>query len=115
MSHEPGEPLTFQEPDHYSAPAAWAEVKAALREAEEQPSPPTHAVTSSEIALARMLVAYDAWEPEDGDYEEADAPLDAIGDVLVRYDLLAINGSGIYAPNTVVLALIDRVRKAGLL
>ena len=27
MSHEPGEPQGWQEPDHYSAPAAWAAVR----------------------------------------------------------------------------------------
>lgn len=116
MSHEPGEPLTFQEPDHYSAPAAWAEVKAALREAEEQPQPPpAPSVTSSEIALARTLVAYDAWEPEDGVYDDIDNALDDIGDALDGRGFLEVTTAGRYGPNANALALIGRVRKAGLL
>lgn len=115
MSHEPGEPLTFQEPDHYSAPAAWAEVKAALREAEEQPQPQPCTVTSSEITLARMLVAYDAWEPLREPWSDAMDIVSAAGDEFLGSGYLTTNAQSVFVHSDKALALIDRVRKAGLL
>ena len=69
-------------------------------------------ITSSEITLARMLVAYDAWEPEEDDSDAA-LTLDEFTDVLCDY--LEPNEDDISAPNNTARALIDRVRKAGLL
>ena len=118
MTHEPGEPRTFQEPDHYSAPAAWAEVKAALREAEEQPQPQTPtapSVTSSEVTLARMLVAYDAWEPLHEPWSDAMDIVSAAGDEFLGDGYLTTNSQSVFVHSDKALALIDRVRKAGML
>lgn len=67
-------------------------------------------MTSTQITIARMLAAYDAWQP---DADEDAAMLDEIGDILDNYGLLECSPEGIYVPNANGRALIDRARAEG--
>lgn len=84
---------------------------------ETQPAESTPPLTPSQIALARMLDAYDAWAPCEADEETpwAEDTVDQIGEVLDRANLLEVDVDGVYGPNAEGRALLDRARRAGVL
>lgn len=91
---------------HLMGAAAWENV------------PMVHDLTTSEVALAKVLAAWEEWAPPEGDYTDADvAPtaLDGVTDALDAAGLVECNEEPFYVPNAAGRALLDRARKAGVL
>lgn len=76
----------------------------------------THDLTPSEVALAKILAAYTAWDPTEADEHETPhtmAAVDAVGDAIEAF--LEPDAEGVYVANAKGRALLDRARKAGVL
>lgn len=72
-----------------------------------------HDLTPSEIALARVLAAWEAWAPEDGDNDASDA-LDNVTDALDDAGLIDVSVEP-FVLNARARNMIARARKAGAL
>jgi hypothetical protein len=74
-------------------------------------APPPHDLTPSEVALAKMLAAWDEWRPSVADPEDdAMRMLDDIGDIFDRFGMTRSPRLADDARD-----LLDRARKAGVL
>ncbi len=124
MSHEPpplnGQP-TFAEPDHYSAPAAWGDARTSFSGlcarhdryrcpvCYPPPPPQPPPMTPSEVALAKVLAAWEEWPGRGEEQGGAMLAMCAIHETLYRNRLISpgdITEEG--------AALLDRARKAGV-